>query len=238
MMAKRPDERFSDPAALLVELHALATEGAQQGWATGLDHSALSQILRSADQRSVATTRLDELMKTTAIDRQKRGSKRRLLAGVVGCAFVGGALALLTGPRDLWHGAELGPPQRETVRAQLYQAKYLGTEAAWQSVIDYFPGASPYYHNLAKQGLVYFYFDAQEYDKAIQPLEELAAQPEFRNFGIAGLVVAYAKLNDDDQASIENQRLSADMRVALEKQSPSMAALLNAALDDLAERAL
>ena len=87
MMAKKPDERFSDPAALLVELHAVATEGAEQGWATGLDHAALSQILHAADQRSVATTRLDELMKTTAIDRQKRTSKRRLAAGILGCAF-------------------------------------------------------------------------------------------------------------------------------------------------------
>jgi eukaryotic-like serine/threonine-protein kinase len=238
MMAKRPDERFSDPAALLVELHTLATEGAQQGWATGLDHAALSHILRAADQRSVATTRLDELMKTTAIDRQKRTSKRRLAAGILGCALLGAAIAFLTGPRYLWSGADLGPNKRDSVRAQLYQAKDVDTEAAWQAVIDYFPDASPYYHNLAKQGLVFHYFQAQQYDKALKPLHELAAQADFQAFGIAGLVVAYANLNDDEQASIENQRLSADMRVALEKQSPSMAALLNGALDDLAERAL
>ena len=67
MMAKNPADRFSDPTALLVELHALATEGAQQGWATRPDHASLSQILWTADQRSAATTRLDELMKTTAM---------------------------------------------------------------------------------------------------------------------------------------------------------------------------
>src|SRR4051794_20684891 len=33
MMAKKPSERFGDPAELLAELHAVASEGAQEGWA-------------------------------------------------------------------------------------------------------------------------------------------------------------------------------------------------------------
>ena len=84
MMAKKPDDRFTDPAALLNELHALATEGAEQGWATRPDYTSLAEILQAADQRSAATTRLDELMKTTAIARAKRVSDRLGAAAVAG----------------------------------------------------------------------------------------------------------------------------------------------------------
>jgi eukaryotic-like serine/threonine-protein kinase len=238
MMAKNPADRFPDPTALLVELHALATEGAQQGWATRPDPTALSQILIAADQRSAATMRLDELMKTTTIPRQKHPSRRWLVAGIVACALVGAGLAALTGPRSLWAGAQLGPPKRDTVWAQLYHAKDVDTAAAWQAVIAKFPDATPYSHNLAKQGLVYYYLRAQKYSEAIKLLEELAAQPDFKAFGIAGLVVAYTNLGDDERAYEENSQLTTEMRVALEQQSPTMATQLSDALDLLADRAI
>jgi hypothetical protein len=66
----------------------------------------------------------------------------------------------------------------------------------------------------------------------------LAAQPDFQTFGIAGLVVAYTNLNEDDRAYDANQRLSTEMRDSLAQQSPAMANLLNEALDTLADRAL
>ena len=236
MMAKSPAERFSDPTTLSIDLHALATEGAQQGWATGLDPASLSQILGAADQRSAATTRLNDLMKTTALAQPKRVSPRWIAAGIAGCALLGASLAALTGPPSLWAGAQLGPPKEANVWAQLYQAKQVDTEAAWRAVINNFPTAGTYYDNLAKQGLVYHYFRAQEYEKAIKPLQELAAQADFKTFGIAGLVVAYTNLNEDEQAYIENQRLNTDMRTALSQQAPAMSSLLSDALDELADR--
>jgi eukaryotic-like serine/threonine-protein kinase len=238
MIAKKPDDRFSDPTSLLVELNGVIAEGAKQGWATGLDYSALSHLLQAADQRSAATTRLDDLMKTTALVQPKRKSNRWLAAVVLGCALAGGTIAALTGPHSLWAGAQPGPPVQDSPWGQLYHAKQVDTEAAWRAVMTYFPQASAYYHNLAKQGLVYHYLNAQEYAKAIRPLQELAAQPDFQTFGIAGLVIAYAHLNEDEQAYDENQRLSANMRTALSQQSPEMAELLDGALDTLADRAL
>lgn len=237
MMAKNPADRFNEPTALIAELHALAAEGAQQGWATGLDQVSLTNILQAADQRSAATNRLDDLMKTTALVRPKAPSYRWWAAGIVGCALFGAIIAALTGPRSLWAGAKIGPPARKTVWAQLYQAKDVDTEAAWQAVLTNFPEASAYAHNLAKQGLAYHYINRQEYNKAIQPLEELSRQPNFQAFGIAGLVVAYTGLGDDEQAFEENQRLTTDMRAALEKDSPTMAGMLRDAFDELADRA-
>jgi serine/threonine-protein kinase len=237
MMAKSPADRFNDPAALLVELHTLAAEGAQQGWAKGLDSSSLTQILLAADQRSAATARLDDLMKTTAMLQPKRASRRWMVAGLAGCALVGAALAALTGPRSLWAGARLGPPLRDTVWAQLYQAKQVDTEAAWQAAIN-FPNATLYQRNLAKQGLIYHYFQKQEYEKAVETLRELTVHDDSKAFAIAGLVVAYTNLNDDEQAFDENSLLTTQMRAALSQQSPTMAAQLSDALDELAERAL
>jgi hypothetical protein len=238
MMAKKPDERFGDPAALLVELHAVAAEGAQQGWATTIDQSALTQILRAADQRSIATSRLDELMRTTALVRPKRPSRIRLIAAILACALAGAAIAAYTSPGSLWRGAQLGPPVLNTPWAQLYHAKQVDTEEAWRAVMTNFPHAGSYYDNLAKQGLAYHYLRSGEYNKALRPLEELAADPDFQTFGVAGLVVALTNLNDDERAYDENQRLSADMRTALSQRSPAMAAMLDEALDTLADRAL
>lgn len=238
MMAKNPADRFIDPATLLVELHALAAEGAQAGWARAPDHSQLNQLLWAADQRSEATTRLDELMKSTANLRSKRRPYRWAVVGLLVCGLVGAALAAATGPRSPWAGAQSGPPKQGTVWGQLYLAKQVDTPAAWLAVIDYFPTASPYYHNLAKRGLAYHFLNKQEYDLAIRPLEELASTTDSRAFGIAGLVVAYTNLNEDDRAYEANGRLSTEMRMSLEQQAPNMSTLLNEALDALAERAL
>jgi serine/threonine-protein kinase len=141
MMAKKPDDRFSDPAALLMELHTIATEGAADGWATTPDPASLTQILMAADHRSAATTRLDELMRTMAMTRPKRTPRRWWVAGILGCGLLGGVLAIVTGPRSLWAGAKVGPPKADSVWGQLYQAKDVDTETAWRAVSDYFPDA-------------------------------------------------------------------------------------------------
>ena len=95
--------------------------------------------------------------------------------------------------------AQLGPPQRDSVWAQLYQAKDVDTEAGWLAVSEYFPNASLYQRNLAKQGLVYHYLHARDYNKARKPLEELVGQPDFQAFAIAGLVVVFANSGDDER---------------------------------------
>jgi serine/threonine-protein kinase len=238
MMAKKPGDRFTDPGALLYELHALTAEGAEQGWASRPDYTSLAEMLQAADQRSAATTRLDELMKNSAISRARRVSFGWVAAVLLACVLVGVAIAALTRPASLLAGAQNGPPKLNDVWRQLYHAKLVDTEAGWLAVGEYFPDATPYPRGLAKQGLAYYYLHAHEYEKAIKPLEELAAQPDFQAFGVAGLVVVYANLGDDIKANNANGRLSIEMRNSLGKQSPQMFELLNKALDELAERAI
>jgi serine/threonine-protein kinase len=235
MMAKKPGDRFTDPGALLYELHALTAEGAEQGWAARPDYTSLAEMLQAADQRSAATTRLDELMRNSAISRARRISFGWAAAALLACVLAGVALAALTRPAPLLAGAQNGPPKLNDVWRQLYHAKLVDTEAGWQAVGEYFPDATSFQRSLAKQGLAYYYLHAHEYEKAIKPLEELAAQSDFQAFGVAGLVVVYANLGDDEKAYDANGRLSIEMRKSLSKQSPQMAELLSRTLDELAK---
>jgi hypothetical protein len=195
-------------------------------------------MLKAADQRSAATTRLDELMKNSAITRAKRVSFGKVAAALLACAALGVGIAALTRPASLLAGAQNGPPQLGDVWRQLYHAKQVDTERGWQAVGEYFPDASIYCRSLAKQGLAYYYLHSHEYEKAIKPLEELAAQSDFQAFGIAGLVVVYANLGEDEKAYDANGRLSLEMRKSLSKQAPQMSELLSKTLDELADRAI
>jgi serine/threonine-protein kinase len=238
MMAKKPGDRFTDPGALLYELHALTAEGAEQGWAARPDYTSLAEMLQAADQRSAATTRLDELMKNTAIARAKRVSFGWLAAALLACVLVGVAIAALVRPTSLLAGAQNGPPKLNDVWRQLYHAKLVDTEDGWLAVDEYFPEASVYCRYLAKQGLAYYYLHSHKYEQAIKPLEELEAQSDFKPFGISGQVVVYANLGDDEKANKANARLNIEMRKSLEKQSPQMFELLNKTLDEVFERAI
>jgi serine/threonine-protein kinase len=241
MMAKKPADRFRDPAALLEELNALLKQGIEQGWATQPRDVSLTEILRTTDDRARATSRLDELMKTTAMARPQPPRWRRLAGAVIGCMLLGAAAAFVLRPPSLLASAQSGPEQSDDVLGQLYQANLVNTEVGWLAVERNFPAADAYHHNLARQGLIYYYLTrTQDYQKALEQADLLqgAAETDFQIFGRAAKIIAYIHLGDDEQAYYENQRLEPDMRVALNQKAPRMTQLLNQALDELADRAL
>jgi serine/threonine-protein kinase len=241
MLQKKPADRFTDPSEMLRELHALAKAGAARGWATAPQDWSLAEMIAVADDRAAATSRLDEVMKTSNLATIKRSTMRGKIAAVVAASIVLGVLAgLLTRPPSLLAGATSGPPSLGSVWAQLYQAKTVDTEAAWQAVQTNFPQADRYYHDLARQGLANYYLfrnqGEEEYEKALGPLRELAKlrdNPALEAFGIAGLVVAEAKLGNIDAARNENSRLDTPMRTMLEERSPRLYDALQATLNDL-----
>jgi serine/threonine-protein kinase len=239
MMAKKPADRFPDPAALVAALNSLAAQATAEGWGAGPGQQSFCEVLQAADDRTAATNRLDEVMKTMTLSRRRSWPARRVAAAVAVCGLIGAALAAVTRPDPLLAGARLGPPRSPDVWGQIYHAKTVDTEEAWRAVERYFGDAPPYYHNLARQGLVYHYLTrTAEYNKALKPLQELAGSSDstLQAFGNAGLVVAYARLGKPDLAHRANQQLSTPMRAALEEQAPRMAGLLNEALARLAER--
>jgi eukaryotic-like serine/threonine-protein kinase len=235
MLEKKPADRFYDPAALLLELHHLAKQGVDQGWAVSAQPWSLPEMIAIADDRAAATSKLGELMQPKS--GATRIPKTWIIAAGLACLLVGIGLSYLFRPRPFLSEVQNDLPTRGTVWAQLYHAKNVNTEAAWQAVETYFPDADAYYHNLAKQGLVYYYFfRTQEYDKALRPLHELAnlgSSDPFHAFGIAGLVVAEAKLGHVDQAREENSHLTSEMRNQIRERSPRLDDLMQQSLADL-----
>jgi tRNA A-37 threonylcarbamoyl transferase component Bud32 len=238
MLAKKPADRYADPQALLRQLHALATEGAKEGWSSGPEHWSFAELVAAADDRAEATSRLDRVMKTGALARRRPALRGWLLAGLIGCLLIGAGLAAVVRPRSLLADAQIGPAKRDNAWAQLYHAKIVDTEPAWLAVAEYFPNADQYCHNLAKQGLArYYLFRTRDYPAALKPLQQLAdlgpSQSTLQTFGIAGLVVAHAKLGDINQAGNENGQLTAPMREQLRQRDPQMADALEQTLAEL-----
>jgi eukaryotic-like serine/threonine-protein kinase len=234
MLAKKPADRFADPTSLLRELHLLGKQGAEEGWATAQPWS-LPEMIALADDRAAATSRLEALMKPTA---NLAGRFRNwMVPAIVGCLLAGLGLGFWLRPRPLLADARDGLPSLGTVWAQLYHAKSVNTETAWEAVERYFPDADPYYRNLAKQGLVYYYFfRTQEFDKAVRPLHELAdlgSTDPLHPFGVAGLVVAYQKLGRIDEAREESGLLTSAMRAIVRERMPRMDELLTQSLNEL-----
>jgi hypothetical protein len=77
----------------------------------------------------------------------------------------------------------------------------LNTEAAWQSVSQYFPpeidSRNRYYARRADQQLARWYMDQRQFERALTLLAELAelgpGEEQFRAFGLAGQALVHAE---------------------------------------------
>jgi tetratricopeptide (TPR) repeat protein len=116
-----------------------------------------------------------------------------IAVGVV-AAFVAGTIAAWStvAPQSLLTDAKAGPPnvpKQSSVLRQWYLASQIGTEAAWQSVIEYFP-EKEYFTLRAEQQLAQIHLREGDFDRAMTLFEKLAAQgdgeAELRAFGLAG----------------------------------------------------
>jgi hypothetical protein len=98
--------------------------------------------------------------------------------------------------------------------------------------------------NLALRGLAYFYLErADAFEKALDPLEDLANLPEgdlyFRAFGTAGLVIAYTNLGRWEEASQQRGLLTEEMETELRTRDASrMSARLDQAIKALEQLGL
>jgi hypothetical protein len=239
MLAKKPKDRYTDPAALLRDLHQLAGDGAAEGWAARPDDWSLADMIMVADDRAEATSRLDDLMKTRIARRPGRAAGLLRAAALAGCVLLGVAVAAVMGRPTLLADRGTGTPKFNDPWEHLYHAKRYDTEAAWQAAIAKSTSTdNQFCLNLARMGLAYHYLSrTPDYAKAIDPLQKMADLPvteeSFRAFGIAGLVVAHTYQGSYEEAWTLRWRFDDGMKNRLETEAPRMYGLFLDAEDEL-----
>lgn len=192
MLAKDPDRRWQSARDLLRELYRIRLEYCSQAEPEELDQWESVGIEPLADPRIRATRQLAEAMKHSGAA-SGRLRPWRLPAVMLATFITAGLIAWFTmRPAPLLPSSNSGQiqiPRQPTVLRQWYCASQIGTQEAWQSVIEYFP-EKEYYVCRAKQQLARIYLRECDYDRAITVFDELAATSEpngeFRAFGLAG----------------------------------------------------
>ncbi len=203
MLEKNPGDRYQNAVELLRDLRALPVAGLDQDWSSGLEEWSSSEMLALADARVAATSQLDALMKTEAVQIYRRDrTLLRVGLAVVVAFLLGAVLAWARRPDSLLaiDPAELPAiEEMESARLQYFHASFLNTEQAWKSVEEFFPPEqdlqNKYYARLAKQRLAELYLRDDDLDQALVIFDELASleqtETQFRTFGMAGQVIVY-----------------------------------------------
>ena len=204
MLAKDPARRYATARDLLRELRRVQLEHFGGDWPEDLPawESLAAEI--SSDPRIALTEQLDGLMKRTARLRRRRRDRLWLAAAVTGALALGGLLAwcFAVSP-SLLADAKAAPSmigRQNTVLRQWLFASKINTEAAWQSVITYFPEKKDFTLR-AQQQLAMLHLHQGEFDRALTIFEKLAKlggddEVELRAFGLAGKCVVLSLRGD------------------------------------------
>lgn len=214
MLAKKPRDRHQNAAELLRELRELHLDGGDASWPADGGLSDLGRTQPLAHELTAATQALQASMLLAA----QRVRPRRPCVWIVACsllAFVaGGAGAWMTRPKSLLAGGEtVTIEQLDSAAEQFDYAMRVGTEAAFQSVIDYFQNdghpTSESSVNKAKLQLAYIYYGEDRIDEAMRLFSELAQQENDYQQQAMGLIWQANIHAQRDQLSAANQKVYA-----------------------------
>ncbi len=206
MLEKDPARRFQSPRELLQALRQVQLEelGASwpdelPGWDVGLSDAAAGS--------TASCGKLQTLMATEAVLQPPPSRPWRWLVAATIAFILGGAAAWVLPADEPVLGRGLPGnrlPREETALRQWYYASRMGTEEAWQSVIDYFPEETLFVRR-AQQQLARIYLSERDFPRALELFEELASLPpteaELRAFGLAGKVGVYALTARHDESA-------------------------------------
>jgi eukaryotic-like serine/threonine-protein kinase len=242
MMAKKPESRYQTPNELLGDLRKLAGEAASAGWGDSAEHWSMAEWIASSGA-SPAAIELSRLMKESAKLRRPQSKRGRMRAAViVVAALLGGGAAYMSRPQPYLVGPEITRVERrDSPLAQIFYAKMEPSEAAWLAVERYFPGADAYLLDLAREGLVrYYFFYTEEFSKALDPLQALSVSPNaqpgdspMRAFAVAGLCIANERSDNLSAARTAAAQLTPAMRERLRRTDDAMFRLLQTVLPAL-----
>ena len=222
MLAKDPAHRHASARELLRELRALKLEVEGEDDEAAWEELDLATV--SGLGRSLATERLDSLMKTAAVSRPRR-RRTWLWAAAVLLAFVAGSAAAwaLRPPFLLAEATGRTSPikQQPTAAAQTLYADLAKTEEAWKAVLEYYPN-DPYFAPQARRELAMMYLKRSgAEEEALTQFNYLAAldadtDAEFRAIGLAGQAIVLS-LKKQHEKSAEKL---AELMPVLDKLDP------------------
>jgi len=240
LLAKKPEERFQTPRALLVELRALHRELPDIDWSDDINDWSSAELIATSDARLEATQQLDQLMKTQALLLPRHRSWLWAGLGLATALLAGAAGAWSTRPDYLLERSSTGLDidRKKTVSDQYaYALLYDQGRSidAWRSVGEYFPNDRQY-HDLAKMQLAWLYLEQKQYTVALPLYQELAARSEemYQLRGLAGqAVIFYAngQTNDFQRVWTEleqrRRKLEADRKPLTQYINPELIRLLD-----------
>lgn len=212
MLAKAPGHRYASPRDLLRELRSLRVGGNGDDADDDWDDLDLSDSIAVSAGRSPAAERLDSLMKTASLARQRQPRLWPWVAAAIAALSIGAAAAYALRPPFLLDDATdraAGVEKRPTAAAQSLYAELLKTEDAWKAVLAHYPH-DPYYAPQAHRelGLLYLIRKGAE-DDALREFNylaglEAATDAEFRAAGLAGqaAVLSLKKKHQESSAKI------------------------------------
>ncbi len=194
LLAKKPEDRFESPSALLAELRKLSIRGLEEPWG-----ESWAQMLAESARAVEATQRLESAMQseTRMLRRQQRRRWWTLVATVTICFAVGALTARLLRPDPLLPQELLqttSVAKQATVQEQFYLALEENRPSAYRAVAQYFPpSASPlneHYARMAQRYLAEYYRENGRLDQAMREYAKLAElgeqSPVFTVIGLFG----------------------------------------------------
>ena len=195
MLAKDPDQRWDSCRELLRELYRIQVVYCPEASPEEMSVWGSVGMEPLSDPRLRAARQLAEAMRGSAAARKKL-TPWLVAISIVAMFALGGVTAWCTArPPQLappQHSEKVPFPQQDNQLRQWFFASRIGTEEAWQSVVDY-PGVSEYVQLRAKQQLARIYLHGNDFNRALIAFDELAAlrddNREIKAFGLAGKCV-------------------------------------------------
>ncbi|MEN6448981.1 MAG: serine/threonine-protein kinase [Thermoguttaceae bacterium] len=232
MLAKDPAQRFASARDLLRELRRVQMEHFGDDWPEDLPAWDSLAAELPADPRVAVTRQLDGLMKSAALLRPSRWRWGPIAVGLIVALAAGGAAARwLAVPSPLLANAEPTQPaipKQKTILRQWYLASQMGTEAGWQSIIDYFPEneKNKYVLDRAREELALVYVYDLKPTAATRIFDDLASRGsdelELKAFGLAGQCIVLSLIRGQyrDSDAVLRRLLPIQDKLPREPQSP------------------
>ena len=213
MLCKDPQDRYASGVELLLDLRELHTPGIEGDWPEEFEQFNTAEMVALSQARSAATQQLTAVMSSAEPSAKPFTHRPLFWAGISLAVAFGVALgwphsepSLLAGATDLHTGIQ---PMASGNEQYLF-AMQIGSEEAWQSVLEHFPDDEVNCF-LARKQLAEIYLKQDRRYEALKIFDDFAGAGEtdenYLAYGLAGQYVIMTLDQEHDSAANVLQRL-------------------------------